>query len=293
MFEDQPEVMAVCGRVCMAWRTITARYVHRSLHLYNTLCSPTEVLRFSQLSRAGMLRSMESVTVSGSSSDSRTNGSLAHVARFVAMLAGNVPPALRELRLERGEWTVENPGSLFFSLATFTPITRLKLDDVAFPSISVFGRLVCALSRLEKLHLSRVSFSDVEAPDPQSVFSHLTAPIITKLTLNNVAFPSVALFGRLVCALSLFRLLDLAARVTELTLNRVAFSSTDVFERFVCALLHLEQLDLPDASFSDAQAPAPKSGLSVHLPTWIANLTPTNTAFPSVSVFDRLRVYAL
>ncbi|PCH36548.1 hypothetical protein WOLCODRAFT_157253 [Wolfiporia cocos MD-104 SS10] len=218
MFKDQLEVMAVCGRVCMTWRAITKRYTRKNLDRYKTLRSPAEVLRFSQLRRAGTLHSIKSVTTLGSISDSRTNRSLAHAAAFPAMLAGNVPRMLVELKLEHGEWTAGIPRSVFLHLTTFTSISKSTLDDVAFPSIDVFDRLVCALSRLKHLHLSGVSFPDAEVPDPQNVFSHL-ATTITKLTLHCVTFPS--------------------------------------FDRLVCALPRLEQLHLSDVSFSDTQAPAP------------------------------------
>ncbi|PCH39079.1 hypothetical protein WOLCODRAFT_158602 [Wolfiporia cocos MD-104 SS10] len=42
-------------------------------------------------------------------------------------------------------------------------VASQTLDDAVFPSIDVFGRLVCALWRLEQLYLSGVSFSSAQA----------------------------------------------------------------------------------------------------------------------------------
>ncbi|PCH36550.1 RNI-like protein [Wolfiporia cocos MD-104 SS10] len=303
MFKDRLEVMAVCGRVCKAWRAITTRYTH--IDHYRVLHSPAEVLRFSQLSRAGILH-MESVTVSGSISDSRTNRSLGHVAAFAAMLAGNVPRALQKLSLEDGEWLAGIPRSVFLHLATFTPITKLTLNRVEFPSIGVFDRLVCALSHLEQLDLSNVSLRDAEGPDPRSVFSHLAAPI-TKLTLNHVELPANGVFDRLVCALSHLEQLHLsnvslrdaegpdprsvfshlAAPITKLTLNHVELPANGVFDRLVCALPHLEQLYLSRVSFRDAEGPDPRSVFS-HLAAPITELRLSYVEFPSIGVFGRL-----
>ena len=108
--------MVTCGHVCGAWRDYTKRYMHNNLHLYKTLRSQTEVLRFSQLMHAGILHDMKSVTISGSISASMMNRSLAHITALAAMLAGNVPRALHELRLKGGEWMAEIPQNVFLHL---------------------------------------------------------------------------------------------------------------------------------------------------------------------------------
>ncbi|PCH36546.1 hypothetical protein WOLCODRAFT_157252 [Wolfiporia cocos MD-104 SS10] len=165
MLQDQLDVMAMCGRVCRAWRAISSRYTDR--YCDGTLSSRIRILRFSQLRRAGLLGDVIEVTVTGGFREGdRVSGGLAHVASFAAMLAGDLPRRVRMLTLEHGEWTAGIPQSVFLHLATFTPITKLTLNDVAFPSVAVFGRLVCALSRLEQMFLFGVSFSDARAPAP-------------------------------------------------------------------------------------------------------------------------------
>ncbi|PCH35541.1 hypothetical protein WOLCODRAFT_166318 [Wolfiporia cocos MD-104 SS10] len=164
MFQDRLDLMAVCGRVCRAWRVISKRFTNMNGH--RTLTSRVEILRFSQLKRAGLHRDRDvGVAISGLSEVNRMTGSLEHIASLAAMLAGTRPQNTM-LSLNDGEWPAWIPQSVFLHLSTFTSITFLTLKDVTFPSIAVFGRLTCALSGLEWLSLLGVSFSDARVPIP-------------------------------------------------------------------------------------------------------------------------------
>ncbi|PCH36553.1 hypothetical protein WOLCODRAFT_157258 [Wolfiporia cocos MD-104 SS10] len=122
-FQDQLDVMGVCGRVCRAWRAVSRCYTRT--YRFWTLNNPIDVMRFSQLRE-----------------EDGAIGSLAHIALLVAMLAGNVPRAISQLVLQGGEWVAGIPQSVFLHLSTFTSIRHLTLFDVTLPSIAVTGGII-------------------------------------------------------------------------------------------------------------------------------------------------------
>ncbi|KZT08107.1 uncharacterized protein LAESUDRAFT_603700, partial [Laetiporus sulphureus 93-53] len=66
---------------------------------------------------------------------------------------------LKRLTIRRAEWQPwRMHKDVCLHLSAFS-VTRLVLDDVAFPSVNVFGHLVCALPHLADLQCSDLKFT--------------------------------------------------------------------------------------------------------------------------------------
>jgi len=81
---------------------------------------------------------------------------------FAIMFPGKMP-RLRTLLMKGNVLPLERkPGEMhadaFHYLSTFVSITHLSLDWIKFPSVHIFGRLVCALPSLKTLRLEWVTF---------------------------------------------------------------------------------------------------------------------------------------
>ncbi|OSX65706.1 hypothetical protein POSPLADRAFT_1131708, partial [Postia placenta MAD-698-R-SB12] len=80
-----------------------------------------------------------------------------HLTTFASRLARKWTRAAN-LRISRAEWRLQNldQHSVLINLSCFDNVKRLFLYDVTFPSVLTFWRLVCALPRLERVHLRNV-----------------------------------------------------------------------------------------------------------------------------------------
>jgi len=92
-----------------------------------------------------------------------------HLGTFATMLAGKWR-RVEALYIERGKWlSGDMHADLFLHLATWAAITYLDLNNISFPTVATFGRLIFSLPNLEQLKCIDVSFAKTNF-DP-SVFS--------------------------------------------------------------------------------------------------------------------------
>ncbi|OSX56838.1 hypothetical protein POSPLADRAFT_1068040 [Postia placenta MAD-698-R-SB12] len=152
--------LKACTLVCKFWYT-RSRY-----HLLATtdLKAREHVVRFARLVRFSAFHSgaVSQVrlrgTKAGASKDERMPSGL--VGIFATMLAGKLPQ-LKELNMWDINWKPSAMhADVFLHLSAFVSITLLVLDGVTFPSVQLFGRLVCSLRGLEQLACYDVTFTD-------------------------------------------------------------------------------------------------------------------------------------
>ncbi|KAH9832580.1 uncharacterized protein C8Q71DRAFT_260108 [Rhodofomes roseus] len=142
---DEPEALLACAFVCKAWYACCRQ--HLSLGVLQ-LRHHSDVIRLSRYVRAHRaFAGREFVTIQGG-----VGRSLLHLPTFTALLAGRMPH-LGSLFIEDGVWWTGMTDDGFFTrVASFASVVRLSLNDVTFPSTTVFARFVCALEQLEELY---------------------------------------------------------------------------------------------------------------------------------------------
>ncbi|KZT01631.1 uncharacterized protein LAESUDRAFT_611880, partial [Laetiporus sulphureus 93-53] len=141
-----------CRLVCRAWYPPSRFYLLK----YITMRSVKGVKAYAkELKQTPELsKRRHHMTISG---NQRTDMSVLWPA--ATMLARKLP-RLETLDIRWSEW---KPWTMhrdvFLHLSGFSSVTRLHLSDVTFPSITVFGRLVCALPRLVALTCEDLEFT--------------------------------------------------------------------------------------------------------------------------------------
>ncbi|PCH44036.1 hypothetical protein WOLCODRAFT_154083 [Wolfiporia cocos MD-104 SS10] len=133
-------------------------------------------------------RSAVRVGLAGSAAEEGKQRSLSHVGTFAAMFAGGHLPRLSTLIIGSGEWTPGSiPQSVFLHLSSFHSITRLNLIGLAFPSITVLLRLVCAFDRLQELEIKHLRLLDTRVPPDSRRWA--PSPTLKRLTFIALNWP--------------------------------------------------------------------------------------------------------
>ncbi|PCH41667.1 hypothetical protein WOLCODRAFT_24910 [Wolfiporia cocos MD-104 SS10] len=172
MLRDEPRALMACELVCKRWSK-KCQYLLRRLTSMSILRNREEVVLWAKTIHAMHRHGnrVSRVHIRGSTEAAAKGRSLAHLGTFTAMLAGCLP-SLRELFIKYGDWRAGAiPEAIFLHLTTFRAVTDLRLLDVTFPSITIFGRVVCALSNLRELKLENVSFTNPHVPSPTRRFT--------------------------------------------------------------------------------------------------------------------------
>ncbi|PCH35185.1 hypothetical protein WOLCODRAFT_139787 [Wolfiporia cocos MD-104 SS10] len=160
---NEPRALRACEIVCKLWQ-IRSRFHLSRFETLTGLGSAHAVYQMAMWTRE-VPRYRAKVSQMSIFADVKD---LAHVGAFAAMLV-DILPHLTKLTLEHGEWPRWVPCSVFQHLTTYTTITRLDLVNITFPSITTFGRLVCALKGLQNLSTSEwdsIKFTDASLPKP-------------------------------------------------------------------------------------------------------------------------------
>ena len=147
---DEPRTLISCAFVCKTWFPRCRKHLSQSVV---RVASHHDVLRLSAYVRAHhTFAKREFVTIRGGA-----DRSLSHLPTFSALLAGRMP-RLESLVVECGVWRYGMTDAGFFTrVASFASISRLTLNDVSFPSTSIFARFVFSFERLVELYLINVS----------------------------------------------------------------------------------------------------------------------------------------
>ncbi|EPT02982.1 hypothetical protein FOMPIDRAFT_1099718, partial [Fomitopsis schrenkii] len=146
---DEPRTLIACAFVCKTW------FPHCRMHLSQgvlRITSHHDVFRLSKYVRAHQaFAKRELVSICGGA-----DRSLLHLPTFTALLAGRMP-CLESLIIERGVWRNGMTDVGFFTrVASFASISRLTLNDIIFPSTSIFAQFICSFERLSELYLVNV-----------------------------------------------------------------------------------------------------------------------------------------
>ncbi|PCH41668.1 hypothetical protein WOLCODRAFT_70075 [Wolfiporia cocos MD-104 SS10] len=166
VLKDDPHALLACELVCRGWRT-RSRYLLDQVDYEPTFCERESVVRwarFMQVIKKHRAR-VTRVDLAGEHSQEGQPGSLAHLGTFVAMLAGRLPH-LRHLYIRDGAWPrgTIHASTVFFHLSTFPSVSKLWLNNITFPSVTIFGRLICSFKRLSELRAHNISFVDTQLP---------------------------------------------------------------------------------------------------------------------------------
>ncbi|EED85482.1 predicted protein [Postia placenta Mad-698-R] len=192
------------------------------------------------------------------------------------------------LHITRAVWRVQDidADAVLRDLAVFS-ITHLHLDNVTFPTILTFGRLLSSLPRLQSLELRSVQF--IQQPSDACTIAQFRVLPQTQLKVLRFGFwydsPTATQSS------SFVELLDVIASVSNricqvpprdlvqgcpwttvqaLSLDDVVFPSGTTFARLLCALPALERLEFSGSctfmkhSFDHRSVP-PRPGLSSRL----------------------------
>ncbi|CCM06085.1 uncharacterized protein FIBRA_08332 [Fibroporia radiculosa] len=149
-FEYETHTLWTYGTVCKAWYTRCSFYTRQAIGFHDN--TRKQVYRLVKIMGGDESRrnSVKTVTIWKT---------IDVLGPFSACMAQKLP-RVETLCLRRCDW---KPGQLhpqiFFHIrAAFASVIRLVLGDVSFPSVSVFGRLVCALPCLSSLECSLLEF---------------------------------------------------------------------------------------------------------------------------------------
>ncbi|PCH38776.1 hypothetical protein WOLCODRAFT_149717 [Wolfiporia cocos MD-104 SS10] len=168
-FWDEPETLGTTEEVCRGWFARSRYFKTKALKTGRVLAAKEQVyhcaLSIRAVSRNRRVSRNVWIVGAGFSTNKGPRGSVAHFATFAATFAGLEHPGLSELRLMSGEWkTGTIPDSIFRHLSTYASITQLWLDDLTFPSITTFGRLICSLTGLQELSIGDVNITNGQPP---------------------------------------------------------------------------------------------------------------------------------
>ncbi|KAH9930307.1 uncharacterized protein B0H18DRAFT_994309 [Fomitopsis serialis] len=199
---DEPEALLACAFVCKAWYARCR--MHLSLGVLQ-LGHRRDVVRLSRYVRAHRaFARREFVTVQGDA-----GRSLSHLTAFSAQLAGRMQ-RLESLYIEHGVWRTGMTDVGFFTrVASFTSVVRLTLNDVTFPSTSIFAQFVCALEQLVELYC--INSKTMKKRTGQQLF----LPLRRSSRLAHFTLVGSQVYD----IIGFFIASDLAAKLTDLTLH--------------------------------------------------------------------------
>lgn len=149
--------LRACARVCRGW--IARSRLH--LRKWVILQRPDQVWRLAKLVRTGSWE-VESCRTVWLRRTRTGYYSLRTLGLFAAMFAGKMPRLEELLVWGSDSWMEWKPGEMhadvFLHLSAFTSITRLILQNVRFPSVQTFGRLLSAFPSLATLECGWIEF---------------------------------------------------------------------------------------------------------------------------------------
>ncbi|PCH38783.1 hypothetical protein WOLCODRAFT_149723 [Wolfiporia cocos MD-104 SS10] len=150
---DEPATLRSCLLVCRKWRD-RSWYHLRKVGARSILHEREQVHQLAKLVRAapGYRHALRTMYIGGCQGEREQNG-IAHLGVFAAMLAGQLP-CLEKLGIIHGIWRTGSMNAGFFlHLSALSSVTELVLRDVAFPSISIFGRFIWSFPNLDQLSI--------------------------------------------------------------------------------------------------------------------------------------------
>ncbi|KZT08114.1 uncharacterized protein LAESUDRAFT_609320, partial [Laetiporus sulphureus 93-53] len=147
---DDQNTLKECRLVCRAWLPPSRFHLRRwvMIRTVNGVKAYAKVLK----QTPELSKRPHNMTIEGS-----LRGVLSSLSMAAILLARKLPQ-LATLTIRNSywqPWTMHN--DIFLHLSTFS-VTRLVVFNVRFPSITVFGRLVCALPCLVELECTCLIF---------------------------------------------------------------------------------------------------------------------------------------
>ncbi|KZS99649.1 uncharacterized protein LAESUDRAFT_606320, partial [Laetiporus sulphureus 93-53] len=151
---DDQGALQECNRVCRAWYPLSRFHLHRQITIRNVKGVKAYVKALKQTpelsERAHYMDIWREWRIETSAPSSLS---------LAAILLARKLPRLEKLTIWSSEW---KPWTMhrdvFLHLSGFS-VTCLQLYWVTFPSITVFGRFVCALPHLVKLECLSLRFT--------------------------------------------------------------------------------------------------------------------------------------
>ena len=246
---DEPAALITCAFVCKFWYSRVRTYLSQGVLQLNTHRDVFRLSKYVQAHRA--FASRELVTISGD-----PDGSLLHLPTFTALLAGRMP-CLESLEVEHGVWQAGMTDIDFFTrTASFTSISRLTLNDMTFPSTSIFAQFICSFERLTELYLVNVR-TVKKRTGPQ-----LYLPLTCRSKLCHLAVTGPQVHD----LVEFFTTAGLADKLVHLTLHvgyvgyrRIVWLDAGAFHNLLAAChslhaLHLQYRDDDDTEAKDGDA---------------------------------------
>ncbi|PCH39565.1 hypothetical protein WOLCODRAFT_159159 [Wolfiporia cocos MD-104 SS10] len=183
--KDEPRTLRATEVVCKAWRPRSRFHLNStgindegSRYLYGN----EDAYPFGMLLQADPRgrRMLAFMYVEGRTAEDGRQGSLAHLGTVAATLA-RFAPFLENFEIRNGQWMAGTiHQDVFLHLSAFTSVKELWLNGVTFPSITVFGRLVCSLGSLGRLEITGpLTFTDSRLPSSRRRWAF--PPVLVKL----------------------------------------------------------------------------------------------------------------
>ncbi|KZT04908.1 uncharacterized protein LAESUDRAFT_246762 [Laetiporus sulphureus 93-53] len=145
---DDQDALEVCICVCRAWYPPSRFHLHRQINIGSV-----------QGVKAYVKVLKQTPEWSGWAHDMTVGCKDLSVLWPAALLLARKLPRLVRLTIKDSEWKPWTMHKdIFLHLSAFS-ITRLDLFHVTFPSLTVFGRLVCTLPGLVELKCDRLNFT--------------------------------------------------------------------------------------------------------------------------------------
>ncbi|PCH39155.1 hypothetical protein WOLCODRAFT_158691 [Wolfiporia cocos MD-104 SS10] len=158
---DNVWMLQICSLVCKAWTPRCWYWMQRNVTL---IWGQSQVQGYARRARAqpDLLQQAISVCVIGPVKKADERTTIPHLGTLAMMSAGKLPLVWR-LDINYAIW---KPSDLHpLHLSAFSCLTALHLNDLTFPKVREFGRLVCALPSLVRLRCQNVLFtSTVSCP---------------------------------------------------------------------------------------------------------------------------------
>ncbi|PCH37646.1 hypothetical protein WOLCODRAFT_160925 [Wolfiporia cocos MD-104 SS10] len=156
---DDPVTLLATELVCKAWRPRSALHLEKPIaELEGNLLfeESQKVYRCAKILQVDprQRHKLECVMIASN---------IMHLATVAYTLAG-ITPRLSTILLESLSWSAGATRNCFLPLSTFTSVTNLLLEIVTVPSISEFGRIICALPSLTFLSMDGVKITNPNPP---------------------------------------------------------------------------------------------------------------------------------
>ncbi|KZT08111.1 uncharacterized protein LAESUDRAFT_75822 [Laetiporus sulphureus 93-53] len=148
---DDRDALKACIFVCRAWYSPSRFHLHRQIEIQSVKGVKAYVKELKQTPE--LSKRAHNMTIDGIWGSDLSSLSTA------AILLARKLPRLERLTIRRSEWRPWTMHKdIFLHLSAFS-VTRLVLYDVTFPSVTVFGRLICALPCLVELKCTHLIFT--------------------------------------------------------------------------------------------------------------------------------------